>query len=134
MENLMEETQRTSNPNQLLEKEYSKIHQAANDFLLQLPRDNIKCAISLAAALAGLKLLRANNVDLAKYKAGHVILGAVPDETYKQVQRFMFSWALSNGLTPNLSGGCNFLWKTGPIYQRLCNWKMHSKKSAARIP
>jgi len=108
-EPLVETQKKFPNQVQLIEKEYGKINRAANDFLLKLPEDNIKQAISLSAEMAGLKLLRTADIDLSKFEPGTVVLGAVSDETYQQMQRFMFNWAISNRLDPRNAGNVELL-------------------------
>jgi hypothetical protein len=46
--------------------------------------------------MAGLKLLRNSGVDLARHTPGHILLGFIPEETYNQMQHFMYSWYMSN--------------------------------------
>jgi hypothetical protein len=83
-----------------VQKDYPSIDKAAGEFLHKLSGNNIKRDIMLAAEMAGLKLLRAANVDLSKVGEGTIVLGAIPDEIYEQIQRFIFGWALSNGIDP----------------------------------
>lgn len=82
----------------LIEEEFGKINQAARDSLLKLPDDNIKKAIALSAEMAGLKLLRATGIDLSEFEPGSMVLGAVSDEIYQYIQRFIINWMHSNGL------------------------------------
>ena len=103
-EKALEDIQPMPNQYHLIEKEYGKLNQAAGDFLLNLPDDNIKQAISLSAEMAGLKLLRAAQIDLSRHEPGNVVMGAILDGTYDQIRRFMFSWANSNGLMPVFGG------------------------------
>jgi hypothetical protein len=85
-----------------IEKDYPRIDAAAGKFLYKLTGDNIQKDIILAAGLSGLKLLRANTQhDLSKIEPGVVLLGAVPDEDYELMERFIRGWAYSNGLDIN---------------------------------
>jgi|WetSurMetagenome_2_1015567.scaffolds.fasta_scaffold188652_2 hypothetical protein len=81
-----------------LQEAYPTLNQAAGDFLQLLSDQDFKGDLALAAEMAGLKMLRNSGVDLGKHTPGHILLGAIPDETYKQMQRFIISWSLSNGL------------------------------------
>lgn len=83
-----------------IEKDFPQINKAAGDFLLQLSGTDIYRNILLSAEIAGLSLLRASNVDIARHEAGSLLLGAIADDTYEQIQRFMIGWSLSNGLNP----------------------------------
>jgi hypothetical protein len=85
-------------PSSYLEQIYPTLNQAAGDFLRQLSDQDFKGDLILAAEMAGLKLLRNSGVDLGRHTPGHILLGAIPDEVYKQMQRFIFSWSLGNGL------------------------------------
>jgi len=78
----------------------SLLNKAAADFLGLLSNADLKNDIVLAAEMAGLKLLRATTVDLSKHNSGHMLLGAVSDQTYHQMQRFVFTWEWNNNLTP----------------------------------
>jgi hypothetical protein len=84
----------------LIRREYDKINAAANELLSLLPDDQIKRAISLAAELAGLRLLRAGSADLAQHEPGSMLLGAVADDDYRRANRFVFNRARGDGLTP----------------------------------
>ena len=85
-----------------VEKEYPIINQAANDFLNELSGNDIMRDIALAAEMAGLKLLRAADINLSGLSPGQIILGAIDDSTFEQINRFVFGWALSNGLDPTI--------------------------------
>lgn len=87
-----------------IEKDFAVINKAAADFLPKLSGTDIKKDIVLSAELAGLMLLRASNVDFLELDSGNVVLGAVADETYKQIQRFIYGWSQSNGLDPREVG------------------------------
>jgi len=87
-----------------VQKDYATIDQAAGEFLHKLSGNNLQRDIVLAAEMAGLQLLRAAAVDLSKFNPGSIILGAISDQTYEQLQRFVFGWALSNGLNPEDAG------------------------------
>ena len=73
---------------------------AARDFLGLLSNTNLKNDIVMAAEMAGLKLLRDTRVDLSKHAPGHILLNAVSDEAFQKMQRFVFTWAWQNNLTP----------------------------------
>jgi hypothetical protein len=87
-----------------IQKDYPAIDKTAGEFLQKLSGNNIKRDIALAAQMAGLKLLRATKVDLSQLSPGNIILGAIPDEVYDQIQRFIFGWALSNDIDPRNIG------------------------------
>lgn len=81
-----------------LETIFPVLNQAAGDFLGLLSNTDFKGDLTLAAEMAGLKLLRNSGTDLGQHTPGHMLLGAVPDEAYVQMQRFIFTWCLSNGI------------------------------------
>jgi hypothetical protein len=81
-----------------LREVYPRLNQAAGDFLRLLSDTDFKGDLALAAEMAGLKLLRNSGVDLGRHTPGNILLGAIPDEDYKQMQRFILSWSLGNGL------------------------------------
>jgi len=82
-----------------IEKDYSRISEAAGKFLHRLTCNNIQKDIMLSAELSGLKLLRANSaVDLSKIEPGVILLGAVPDEFYDLMEKFIMGWAVTNEL------------------------------------
>lgn len=81
-----------------IQKDYALIDQAAAEFLSTLPGENFTRVIALAAEIAGLQLLRATAIDLAQFPPGGVLLDAVPDESYEQMQQFVYGWTMSNGL------------------------------------
>src|SRR5574340_1214515 len=83
---------------ELVETNYSSIDGAAIAFLGRLYGDNITKDISLSSEVCGLMLLRASQVNISELSPGSVVLGAVSDETYDLLQRFLFSWAVSQGL------------------------------------
>ena len=74
--------------------------QAARDFLGLLSNTNLKNDIAMAAEMAGLKLLRDTRVDLSQHTPGHILLNAVSEEAFQKMQRFVFTWAWKNNLTP----------------------------------
>ena len=82
----------------VVEKEYSTISKAANEFLPTLTGKDIKTDISLAGEMAGLKLLRATGFDHSKIEAGTAILGVIPDEALDLMSSFLSGWANSNAL------------------------------------
>jgi hypothetical protein len=65
-----------------------------------LTNTNIKKDIALSASMAGLMLLRATGADLSKFDPGNILLGAVPDHVYDEMQRFVVGWIISNNLDP----------------------------------
>ncbi len=75
---------------------FPRLNQAAGDFLGLLSDKDFKGDLVQAAEMAGLKLLRNSGVDLRKHTPGHILLGFIPDETYNQMQHFMYSWYMSN--------------------------------------
>lgn len=82
-----------------IEKDYPIIHKAAGEFIKKLTGTNIKKDIALAAGVGGLTLLRARGIDFSKLNpAGSILLGAVPDQVYDEMQRFIYGWIISNGL------------------------------------
>ena len=81
-----------------IQKDYAIIDKAAGEFLGKLTGTNIAKDIALSAEMGGLMLLRASKVDLSKLAAGNVLLGVIPDDVYKQIDRFIFGWAATNGL------------------------------------
>jgi hypothetical protein len=81
-----------------IQRDYAIIDKAASGFLEKLTGNNIRKDIALSAEMGGLMLLRASKVDLSKYPAGSVILGAITDDIYQEVDRFMHGWAVTNGL------------------------------------
>ncbi len=83
-----------------VQKDYPVINKTAGEFLYKLSGNNIKKDVILAAEMSGLKLLRAANVDVSKMTPGVILLGAIPDETYDLMQRFVFEWAMSNWINP----------------------------------
>jgi hypothetical protein len=83
-----------------IEKNYQKMNEAAEAFIDHLSGQDLLKDIALSAQVAGLLLLRGTEVDLSNLDPGRVVLGAVPDETYRQVQDFIFSWLMSNGFNP----------------------------------
>ena len=87
-----------STPHSHLQEVFPSLNEAAGDFLRLFSDQDFKGDLALAAEMAGLKLLRSSGVDLSRHTPGHALLGAVPDEAYKQMQRFMYSWYLSNGI------------------------------------
>jgi hypothetical protein len=83
-----------------VQKDYAIINKAAGEFLYKLSGNNIKKDITLAAEMSGLKLLRTSKVDLSQVAPGVILLGAIPDETYKIMDRFIMGWAVSNWINP----------------------------------
>jgi len=83
-----------------VQKHYPMINNAAGDFLTKLTGTDIKKDIAVSAELAGLMLLRASSADLLKIPSGAGIIGAVPDNTFHTLTRFVLSMASSNGLSP----------------------------------
>jgi hypothetical protein len=81
-----------------LQEVYPALNQAAGDFLRLLSDKDFKGDLTLAAEMAGLKMLRGSGADLARHTPGHILLGALPDEAYKRMERFLYSWYLSNGI------------------------------------
>jgi hypothetical protein len=71
---------------------------AAGDFLRRLPGADLKADLKMAAEMAGLKMLRSSGADLGRHTPGHMLLGAIPDQAYEQMQRFLLAWSLGNGL------------------------------------
>ena len=82
-----------------VQKDFAIIDNASQEFCQILLNDDVKKSIALAAEMAGLKLLRAANVDFSRLESGAVLLGAIPDETYDLMQKFIFGWARSNGIS-----------------------------------
>jgi len=81
-----------------IQQDYAIINKAAGEFLGMLTGTNIAKDIALSAEIGGLMLLRASKVDLSKYQGGNVLLGVIADDIYKQIDRFIFGWATTNGL------------------------------------
>ena len=84
-----------------VQQDFEIIDEMAGTFLGQLPGDDIKKDLMLTAELAGLILLRESNVDLSNLEPGAVVLGAIDDETYQLIHRFLFGCAHTAGLDPN---------------------------------
>jgi ABC-type antimicrobial peptide transport system ATPase subunit len=82
-----------------VQKDFSIIDKAAKEFVQMLLDDDVRKSIALSAEMSGLKLLRASKVDFSKLESGAVLLGAIPDETYDLMQRFIFGWARTNGIS-----------------------------------
>jgi hypothetical protein len=82
-----------------INKDFPIVEKSAKEFLKLLPGGNIVRDISLAAELCGLLLLRASHIDLTKLEPGCALLGVIPDETYTQIQKFMFAFAHPNGIS-----------------------------------
>jgi hypothetical protein len=76
------------------------INAAAGEYLTKLSLTGIEKDIVIAAEMAGLMMLRNSTADLSNVVSGMGILGAIPDETARTMNRFVFSWAMSNGLNP----------------------------------
>jgi hypothetical protein len=85
-------------------QDFEKLDLASKEFLLKLPEDDIKQAISRSAGLGGLKLLRASNVNLSNLEPGNIILNAISEDDYKNIQQFMFTFAVSNEMDPRNIG------------------------------
>jgi hypothetical protein len=83
-----------------IQKDYAIINKTAGEFLSKLSGNDIHRDILLASEIGGLELLRASGVDFSKYRPGSILLGAIPDEIFEQMQRFVFGWAISNGIDP----------------------------------
>jgi len=83
-----------------IQKDFASISETAGLFLKELPGNDIKKDVILAAELAGLLLQRGSDVDLSKLEPGNVVLGAIDDETYELMHRFLFAAAQSGGLDP----------------------------------
>ncbi|MBT7073793.1 MAG: hypothetical protein HN922_02665, partial [Anaerolineae bacterium] len=79
-------------------KDADAIINAANQFIETLPVDQISKSIILTAEMAGLKLLRATNIDLEKHNPGHILIGAISDEHYNELHNFIIGRALSFGI------------------------------------
>jgi hypothetical protein len=73
-----------------VQEDYATIDKAAGEFLHDLSGNDIKRDIALAAEMAGLQLLRAADIDLSDLSSGVILLGAIPDRVYDQVQRFIW--------------------------------------------
>ena len=84
-----------------IQKDFPSINETAGLFLKELPGNDITKDIILAAELAGLLLLRQSKVDLSNLEPGNVVLGAIEDETYELMHRFLFAAAQSGGLDPS---------------------------------
>jgi hypothetical protein len=84
-----------------VKKDFPAIEKAAKAFLQVLPGGNIRRDISLAAEMAGLKLLRATNIDLSPYEPGGALLGPVSDHTYELMRKFMHLLSVANGIDPS---------------------------------
>jgi hypothetical protein len=82
-----------------VQQDFAIIDKAAKEFCQMLLDNDVRKSIALAAEMSGLKLLRATKVDFSKLESGAVLLGAIPDETYDLMQRFIFGWARSNGIS-----------------------------------
>ncbi len=93
-----------NNPGSTLQEESARIDKATFEFMGILPDKDIKRTISLAAGLAGLKMLRAANIDLGKHEPGHLLAGAVPKETFDELQSFILPQVQLNGLDPSGMG------------------------------
>ncbi len=81
-----------------IQKDYPVINKAAGEFLGKLTGTNIAKDIILSAEMGGLMLLRASKVDLLKYQGGNALIGAIADDIYGQIDRFIIGWATANGL------------------------------------
>jgi hypothetical protein len=81
-----------------VKRDYPTIHGAASAFLSKLTGTDIKKDIALAAEMSGLALLRASTVDLKQIAPGTVVLGAVSDDAFDTLSRFLMGFAISNGL------------------------------------
>jgi hypothetical protein len=79
---------------------YPVINKAAGEFLLKLSLTGLTKDIMLAAEMAGLLMLRESSANIQKIKPGTCILGAISDEAYNIMHRFLYGWAVSNGLNP----------------------------------
>jgi hypothetical protein len=83
-----------------VQKDFVIIDEMAGTFLGKLPGDDIKKDLMATAELVGLILLRESNADLSNLEPGGVVLGAIDDETYQLIHRFLFGCAHSAGLDP----------------------------------
>jgi hypothetical protein len=93
---------------ELIQRDYLLIDKAGTEFVNSLSGNNIKRDITLAAEMAGLQLLRATRVDFSKSNPGTILLGAISDETFSQMWRFISVWVSSNGLNrKSLDAGFN---------------------------
>jgi hypothetical protein len=79
---------------------YPLINKAAGEFLCKLSLAGLNKDIMLAAEMAGLLMLRESSANIQKIKPGTCILGAIADEAYQTMNRFLCGWAISNGLNP----------------------------------
>lgn len=79
-----------------VQKEYPRIDKAASQFVPMLTGADIKKDITLAAEMAGLKLLRATAFDYSKIDAGTIILGVILDEALDEMLNFVTGWAHIN--------------------------------------
>lgn len=68
-----------------LQEVYPTLNEAAGDLLQILSDKDFKGDLTLAAQMAGLKMLRSSGVDLGRHTPGHILLGAIPDEAYIQM-------------------------------------------------
>ena len=103
VENEIELEQTTSTPLRSVDscrQSDAVFDRAARDFLGLLSNTNLKNDLAMAAGMAGLKLLRDTRVDLSKHAPGHIVLNAVSEAALQKMQRFVFTWAWKNNLTP----------------------------------
>ncbi|HZZ43445.1 MAG TPA: hypothetical protein VFE58_10955 [Tepidisphaeraceae bacterium] len=86
-----------------VQEKYPEINQAAGQWLLQLPQNDLKRALAMAAEMAGLMLIRSSGVKLPA-PSGTIVLGATREEEAQAVQRFIWGMAAGNGLDPKDAG------------------------------
>jgi hypothetical protein len=77
---------------------YPALNRVAGDFLRLLSDTDFKGDLTLAAEMAGLKMLRNSGADLGRRTPGHILLSAIPEEAYRQMERFLHSWCLVNAI------------------------------------
>jgi hypothetical protein len=92
---------------QTIQSNYAAINSAAGEYLAKLTLQDLNKDITISAEMAGLMMLRDSGVNLDSIVSGTALLGAITDEVAKTMNRFVFSWAISNGLNPreiNIAG------------------------------
>jgi hypothetical protein len=90
---------------------FSTIHAVAGSLVPRLSSTGLEKDIVLSAGLAGLRMLRESQANLANIAPGTVVLGAVPDAEAQTMRRFISSYASTNGIAKPTSFHVPEPWK-----------------------
>jgi hypothetical protein len=83
-----------------VQADFAAINKAAGEFIRRLTGNDLKKDITLAAEMAGLRMLRGGPADLKAIVSGTAIIGAVSDELATTMSRFVMGWSKMNGIIP----------------------------------